>query len=644
MNHGSGEQMPDRISGAQAPGTAVRQSEQQSRPSLGDPVRALVRLADGRAPDTALLRDALRLACSEFGAIFGILKATVNGCGIDEHWHTGPHDPAFWKDPASKALARAIATHQSVDVRYRARAQPVRLAIVAAPISDGDGDALGALALVLEVGEDHEVERARLELRSFAAALWLIMRARPVPSRESVTREAGSSTGDLRAVTAAASAPSRVGVAIAIVNQLRTKLGCEQVAVGMVRRRGVRLLAISGLADVNARTAGCLAIQAAMEEALDLGRPVTVSAASAEGDACPLHRHWSGACEGASVASIPIEDPATKSVVAIVALRHVPGRRLQVDELKKVGESLAAFPAALRVADLAHRSLAAHAVASLGRLALGIGHGRIQRGLRCAVTIVLLCVALWIAFGTMMHTVGARASIAPTLIQHVTAPFEGRIAWAEARDGDRVREGDVLLRLDTSALEVERARLTAAVRAAEIEAEVARSKGDHAQARLLLARCEVDRASLASVERRITDAVVRAPSDGFVLRGEVRDRVGTHVASGASLLEFVPHGSLRLLLEVPERDVMHVVSGAAVRFRPNARPDLTMDLAVDRVRPAAEARVSESVFVAEVALDEVEPWMLAGVEGVARVSCDSRPVWWVLTHRIVDSVRLRLWL
>jgi multidrug efflux pump subunit AcrA (membrane-fusion protein) len=644
MTASSGDNMPDRIGGAHAPGATVGQSEQRSRVAFGDPVRALVRLAEGRAPDTALLRDALRLACAEFGAIFGLAKATVNGHAVEDHWHTGPHDPAFWREPASKALSRAIATAQSVDVRYRAREQPVRLAIVAAPIGDGDGDALGALSLVLEVGEDREIERARIELRSFAAALWLIMRARPAPSREGGARDAGSSAGELRAVAAAASAPSRVGVAIAIVNQLRTKLGCEQVAIGSVRRRGVKLLAISGLADVNARTAGCLAIQAAMEEALDLGRPVTVSAASTDGDGCPLHRHWSGACEGASVASIPIEDPATKSLVAIVALRHVPGRRFQPEELKKIGESLAAFPAALRVAELAHRSLLAHAVDAAGRLCLGIGRGWAQRGIRFAVSLALLALMLWVVFGTMTHTVGARASIAPTLVQHLTAPFEGRIAWAEARDGDRVREGEALARLDTSALEVERARLAAAVRAAEIEAEVARSKGDHAHARLVLARCEVDRASLASVERRIEEAVIRAPADGFVLRGEVRDRVGAHVPSGASLVEFVPNGSLRLLLEIHEHDVLHVGAGAPVEFRPNARPDLTLALAVDRVRPAAEMRSAESVFIAEVALDRVEPWMLAGVEGVARVSGDPEPVWWVLCHRMIDTVRLRLWL
>ena len=638
MNDAPGEHSPlgqRRADGCAAPTSSPLAN--RSRLATADPVRALLRVADRRAPDASLLRDALRCALSEFGAAFGLLRATLQGTSVDEYVHSGQHDPAFWREPAGKALAQSIALGQSVDIRYRARNQPVRLAVVAAPIGDADGDALGAISLVLEIADDHEIERARIELRAFAATLWLLMRARPTAAPAP-----SAAAADVRATSIAGSATSVVGVAIGLTNQLRAKIGCEQVALGTVRRRRVRLLAISGFADVNARTPGCIAIQGAMEECFDLDRAISFSTGSTEGDGCPLHRHWSAESEGACVATVPIQDPTSKATVAILALRHVLGKRFQPEELKKIGDGMVAYPAALRVAELAHRSVLAHAIDSFGKHVLGLGHARGL--LRFATTAIVASVLLWVAFGSMRHSISANARIAPTLIQHLTAPFDGRIGTATVREGDRVRAGDTLVTLDTSALDVERARLEAAVRSAEIEAEAARAKGDHAMAKLVLARCEVDRASLRSVERRIFEALVRAPADGFILRGDLRDRVGATVATGASLLEFVPSGSLRLLLDINERDVLHVAVGEAVEFRPHARPDITLRLSLERVHPAGEVRGSENIFTAEAPLETVEPWMLAGVEGAARIVGDPEPVWWVLFHRMIDAARLRLWM
>lgn len=601
----------------------------------GDPMRALLKLAEGRLPDIALLREAFRCAGTEFGAVYGLLKASHRGAAVEDYHHVGPHDPAFWKEPASRALAQSLALAQSVDVRYRSRSGPVRLAVVAAPISDGGGDPLGAMALVLEVRDDVEIERARVELRAFAAMLAMLMRPRAVAPVEQASSE-------LRAVGAAAAASSQAGVAIAIVNQLRSKLGCEQVAIASVRRRQVRLLAISGFADVSERTPGSQAILGAMTECLDLGRAIAVSAARADGDACPLHRHWSAEAEGAGVATIPLREAGRGSTSVVLALRHVPGRQFTDEELKKIGDSVAAYPAALRVADLAHRSLLSHASDSFARHALGVG---VHRGwIRLAVTLACCAALAWFSFGTMDHQVSANARIEPALVQHLTAPFAARIAGASAREGDRVHAGDVLFELDTAALAVERSRLTASIAAAGIEAETARSKGDHAGAKLVEARAEVDRALLASTERRIADATVRAPADGIVLHGDLRDRVGATVAAGESLLEFVADGSMRLVMDVAERDVLHVAPGAGVEFRPHARPDIVIHLALDRIRPAAEQHGPESVFVADAPLDHLEPWMLSGVEGAVRIDAGSGPVWWTLFHRMIDNVRLRLWL
>ncbi len=607
----------------------------QARQGPTDALRALLRLADGRMPDASLLRDALRCAAAEFGACFALLKAAHRGSAIDDYAHSGPLDPSFWREPASRTLAQSIATGQSFVQRFRARGHDLSIAVIAAPIRDDAPEALGGLALVIEVRDDAQLERSRVELRAFATMLAMLMRPRPV------VREPAAAAHEVRAAAIAACANSRDTVAIAMVNQLRAKLGCEQVAIGAVHRNRVQLLAVSGFADVAARTPGAQAIIGAMEECLDLGRIATGCASQSEGEACALHRHWSSQAEGAFVATIPLSVTPKDPIEVLLALRHVPGRQFGAEELRKIAESVAPYAAGLRMATLAGRSLVAHAADSVRGSARAF---RTRRGLVRAVLLGALAVGIgWIALGRVEHRISAEASLVPTVVREMTAPFEGAIIASSVFEGSEVKAGDVLFTLDTTALETERRRLLAAIAASDIEAEQARAAGDQGQARLLIARGDIDRVMLAAVERRIREAVVRAPEDGVILRGDLRGRLGSTASVGESLLEFAPLDSIRVLVRVPERDVLMVSEGASAEFRPQARPDMVLPMEIVRIRPAAEVADSQNVFVAEGRIDSLEPWMRSGIEGAVRINAGERPVWWSLFHRLIDAVRIRLW-
>jgi multidrug efflux pump subunit AcrA (membrane-fusion protein) len=153
--------------------------------------------------------------------------------------------------------------------------------------------------------------------------------------------------------------------------------------------------------------------------------------------------------------------------------------------------------------------------------------------LRMAGVVAAVATPLWMALGPMPYTVRARAVIEPTAVRHLTAPFAGRIAAASCEEGQVVTAGQVLVQLHVSELEVERDRLRGAIAAGEVEADAARSADDHAKARILSARVDVDRAALTAVEDRIAKAVIVAPCDGFVLRGKPRELVGSTLAAVA---------------------------------------------------------------------------------------------------------------
>ncbi|MDZ4755172.1 MAG: HlyD family efflux transporter periplasmic adaptor subunit [Phycisphaerae bacterium] len=616
----------------------------------GDLMRRLLRLSETHTTDAALLRDAMRITAIELGSVFAQIKVPMRGSMLDDYWHTGAMDPNFWKRPAEALLTQTLSRGDQLVQRYRAKSGAFEIAILAVPLCDGSGQSAGAMVHVLELADDRAITSTMVELRGVAAMVGALLRAAsPLAASPHVATEVSAvPASELRAMMIAGSASSATALAYAVTNQLRSKLGCDSVALGNVRGKRVQITSIAGFSDVSTRTQGAITIKNSMEECLDLGRPIALSVHQADGDACPLHRRWSADVEGACVASIPLRDG--DRIVAVLALRHVPSKHFGEEDLKKIGETAAHYAAALRVASRAGRTLPAHAIEAAAATVRGLRH--VRGALRAVAAMASVALLGWLIFGTTMHQVAAPAHLDAALVQHFSAPYTAPILASTVAAGDTVRIHDVLFSLDTAALELERGRLDASVTAAEVQVEAARAANDHAGVRLGEARADIERAAAKAVRRKIDEAVVRAPADGIILRGDLRRRVGATVAAGETLLEFVPRGALEIAIDIPERDVLQVSVGKRGQFRPSAQPDVVIPLRITRMRPSAEIRDGHNVFVADATIElddsadgrELAAWMRCGVEGTARVDIGNAPVWWSVFHRAVDYVRLRLWL
>ncbi len=603
-----------------------------------DPLADLLAAADRCDGAAALVREAVEVAANRFHAVFAMLRVELPAGECEHAAHRGPTDPAFWNPVAAGTLASAIATGEIAERRFRARTGDLNLAVVAAPVSDGLGRPVGGLCIVVEHRDKHAGDLLSAELLAFARMLSVLTRQRPAAAT------ALAAAAAFRTAVIGPASQRRESLAIAVVNQLRTRLGCEQVALASVRRGRVRLLALSGIADVPARSPGAVAIAQAMEECLDLGRSVEAISHKTEGDVFPIHRRWSASVDGASVASIPLrrEGPETAPVEAVLSLRHKTDHRFTAEQLAAVERLVSPLLADLETSMLATRGLATHAKDATVELVTGIRHARGL--LRMAGVVAAVCIPLWMAFGTMTYQVRARAFIEPTEVRHLAAPFGAKIAAASCEEGQAVAAGQVLVQLDVSELEVEQDRLRGSIAAGEVEADAARSGNDHATARLISARIDVDRTALAAIRDRIAKATIIAPCDGFILRGRPRDRVGSTLPAGETLVELVPRNAMQVALDIPERSILHVPDGAKAEFRPRGRPDLALKADVTHVRPVAEVRDAANVYVAKARLFDVEPWMRTGVEGIARIDAGVKPVWWATLHSMIDEVRLRLWL
>lgn len=132
----------------------------------------------------------------------------------------------------------------------------------------------------------------------------------------------------------------------------------------------------------------------------------------------------------------------------------------------------------------------------------------------------------------------------------------GEVVELAVAAGDRVRAGDVLVRLDAAAetLSLERAAVDVEEaqlrfnRFQQLRPSGAVSVSQLDEARLALASA---RASAATAELALERRTVRAPFDGFV--GLPRVTVGERVDSGTVLLTLDDRSSLHVDLDLPER-------------------------------------------------------------------------------------------
>ncbi|KKL15504.1 hypothetical protein LCGC14_2504950, partial [marine sediment metagenome] len=80
------------------------------------------------------------------------------------------------------------------------------------------------------------------------------------------------------------------------------------------------------------------------------------------------------------------------------------------------------------------------------------------------------------------------------------------------------------------------------------------------------------------------------------------------------------------------------------RFASNAKPEETQQFTTARISPGSELRNGRNVYLIEAVADTPPPWLRPGMEGVAKIRIGRRRVWWTVFHKLIDGLRMRLWL
>lgn len=195
--------------------------------------------------------------------------------------------------------------------------------------------------------------------------------------------------------------------------------------------------------------------------------------------------------------------------------------------------------------------------------------------------------------GNAAEVVYATGVVEPVLWAKVTALSRKRITDICKCEGQTVKKGDILARLDDIEEKSALAEFEARLKRIESDAEriaklVERNITSRTTLEEKLTQIEEQKARIAAQQDRIADLTLKAPIDGIVLRrdGEVGEIAG--IAAGDTLLWVGQPKPLRIVAEVNEDDILKVTHGQKVLLRHEGHVGTPLAASVDRITPKGD--------------------------------------------------------
>jgi hypothetical protein len=150
--------------------------------------------------------------------------------------------------------------------------------------------------------------------------------------------------------------------------------------------------------------------------------------------------------------------------------------------------------------------------------------------------------------------------------------------------------------------------------------------------------------------KQIEESRIVAPFAGQILKGDLSTHQGQKSQLGEELFEIMQSPSLRLDLTVAERDIQDVKMDAVGRFATNALPMDRYPLKVTRIIPVPDVKEGSNSFTVYAQPDLTgmapgsEQFWRPGMAGEARIDVSKHRLAWIWTHRLIDFLRLKLWM
>ena len=210
----------------------------------------------------------------------------------------------------------------------------------------------------------------------------------------------------------------------------------------------------------------------------------------------------------------------------------------------------------------------------------------------------------------------------------VAADTAGRIEWMGPREGDQVKKGDLLIKIDVSALKAAMDHAAAQYKLADDLYQRRKRLFE----RKIIAKEELDQSAtqrtlaatdLEQIKVRYNHGFPRSPITGIV--NHLYVDTGEFIDTGKPIADIVNIDRIKINVRVPELDIRFVLVGQKTPVRIDAFPERDLSGKVDFV--AFKADPATKTFLVRTLIDnplgDIRPGMIGRVAFVRRVLTDA---------------------
>jgi multidrug resistance efflux pump len=429
--------------------------------------------------------------------------------------------------------------------------------------------------------------------------------------------------------------------AMALCNEAAAQWRCERVSLGVLKGRYVHVKALSHTESFSRKMQVVQDLEAAMEECLDQDSEIIHPAAAESTYISRQTAEFSKRHGPLAVASLPIR--YSGKVWGVLTLERPADRPFTGEEVEAVRLALELCTARLGALHEHDRWIGAKLAVGL-RESLAVVVGPRHTWVKLIVLLALAGV-LFLIFASGEYRAEASFALEGTERQVVPAPFDGFLKVVNVEVSDTIQAGRTSLgELDTAELRLKLAEAKADKAGYLKQRDAAMRDGETSQAQIAEANADKAQAQVDLLDYEIGQARLVSPLSGTVVEGDLKRQIGAPFKTGDVLFEVTPLESLRAVLHVREDQAAEVRVGQQGTLATASYPGHYIAFEVERVNPIAEIVKQRNVFKVRVRLNELYPWMRPGMEGVGKIDLGKRPYAWIWTRKIINWIRMKLWL
>lgn len=263
---------------------------------------------------------------------------------------------------------------------------------------------------------------------------------------------------------------------------------------------------------------------------------------------------------------------------------------------------------------------------------------------RRIITIAIVAaVALFLIFCPIPMRVSGNSTVSSQRSAHIESELDGVIQAAYVAEGDQVKQGQILARLEgwgprtnLAAAEAKYAETIAAMNRALAD-------GEGTQAGTQKIQADYWSAEVARDEEFVDHLAIRAPFDGVITTPHVEDSVGRHLAHGDIFADIADTSGVSVDVAVPESDALLIHKGQRAYIKLESFPLHTFQGTVNVVSPLGQVESDHRVFVARVEVPNYYGLLRPGMQGLGKISVGWHPAGYVIFRGMAMWIWTELW-